>query len=101
MYNSIDLVACQARSTQCTCTCTRLLCVYMYYEIFMCQYVYINLVCISRSVYVYNISYVCLRDDIVLIMRKNLVATSCGDLVENLALDLTNCDPHATLAKLT
>ena len=73
----------------------------MYYEISMCRYVYINLVCISRSVYVYNISYVCLRDDIVLIMRKNLVATLCGDLVENLALDLTNCDPHATLAKLT
>ena len=44
---------------------------------------------------------VCLRDDIVLIMCRNLVATSCGDLVENLALDLTNCDPHATLAKLT
>ena len=101
MYSSIDLVACQARSTQCTCTCTRLLCVYMYYEIFMCQYVYI-ISCVYLVVYMCMISRnVCLRDDIVLIMRKNLVATSCGDLVENLALDLTNCDPHATLAKLT
>ena len=76
------------------------MCIYVLRDLYVSICVH-NLVCISRSVYVYDISYVCLRDDIVLIMRKNLVATLCGDLVENLALDLTNCDPHATLAKLT